>query len=118
MFVGWLFGSWLAPAQIDSYIAGLILLAAAPCTAMVFVWSNLTDGDPNLYGASPVKELFWFIVTSLFGAGKGLLRPVAWRSGSRSARKGSRDRMQQSLAACRLAALVFRSALTPEHAKG
>ncbi len=33
--------------QIDSYIAGLILLAAAPCTAMVFVWSNLSDGDPN-----------------------------------------------------------------------
>jgi arsenite transporter len=36
-----------APYQIDSYIAGLILLAAAPCTAMVFVWSNLTDGEPN-----------------------------------------------------------------------
>ena len=35
------------PGQIESYIAGLILLAAAPCTAMVFVWSNLTDGDPN-----------------------------------------------------------------------
>ena len=32
---------------MDSYIAGLILLAAAPCTAMVFVWSSLTDGDPN-----------------------------------------------------------------------
>src|SRR3954447_9733244 len=31
----------------DSYIAGLIILAAAPCTAMVFVWSNLTDGEPN-----------------------------------------------------------------------
>jgi len=38
----------LLPAgQIDSYIAGLIILAAAPCTAMVFVWSNLTDGEPN-----------------------------------------------------------------------
>ena len=36
-----------APGQIDSYIAGLILLAAAPCTAMVFVWSRLTDGEPN-----------------------------------------------------------------------
>ena len=36
----------VAPGQIDSYIAGLILLAAAPCTAMVFVWSKLTDGDP------------------------------------------------------------------------
>jgi len=47
LFVGWLFRSWLPAAQIDSYIAGLIILAAAPCTAMVFVWSNLTDGDPN-----------------------------------------------------------------------
>lgn len=47
IFVGWLFRPWLPSAQIDSYIAGLILLAAAPCTAMVFVWSNLTDGEPN-----------------------------------------------------------------------
>ena len=48
LFIGWLFRPWLPAGQIDSYIAGLILLAAAPCTAMVFVWSNLTDGDPNL----------------------------------------------------------------------
>src|SRR5690348_11254986 len=47
LFIGWLFRPWLPPGQIDSYITGLILLAAAPCTAMVFVWSNLTDGDPN-----------------------------------------------------------------------
>src|ERR1700759_5300736 len=47
LFIGWLFRAWLPAGQIDSYIAGLILLAAAPCTAMVFVWSNLTDGDPN-----------------------------------------------------------------------
>jgi arsenite transporter len=47
LFVGWLFRAWLPAGEIDSYIAGLILLAAAPCTAMVFVWSNLTDGDPN-----------------------------------------------------------------------
>ena len=47
LFVGWLFRPFLPAGQIDSYIAGLILLAAAPCTAMVFVWSNLTDGDPN-----------------------------------------------------------------------
>jgi ACR3 family arsenite transporter len=47
LFVGWLFRPYLPAGQIDSYIAGLILLAAAPCTAMVFVWSNLTDGDPN-----------------------------------------------------------------------
>ena len=42
-----LFARWLPEDQIDSYIAGLILLGAAPCTAMVFVWSNLTRGDPE-----------------------------------------------------------------------
>ena len=46
LFIGWLFRHYLPADQIDSYIAGLILLAAAPCTAMVFVWSNLTKGDP------------------------------------------------------------------------
>lgn len=50
-FLGWLFirqvfSGYLPPDQLDSYIAGLILLAAAPCTAMVFVWSNLVKGDP------------------------------------------------------------------------
>src|SRR5271156_6095961 len=47
LFIGWLFRPFLPAGQIDSYIAGLIILAAAPCTAMVFVWSNLTDGEPN-----------------------------------------------------------------------
>ena len=47
LFIGWLFRPWLPADQIDSYIAGLILLAAAPCTAMVFVWSNLCDGEPH-----------------------------------------------------------------------
>jgi ACR3 family arsenite transporter len=47
LFIGWLFRDLLPAAQIDSYIAGLILLAAAPCTAMVFVWSNLSDGEPH-----------------------------------------------------------------------
>jgi ACR3 family arsenite transporter len=47
LFVGGLFRAWLPAEQIDSYIAGLILLAAAPCTAMVFVWSNLTRGEPH-----------------------------------------------------------------------
>jgi ACR3 family arsenite transporter len=47
LFIGWLFRPWLPADQIDSYVAGLILLAAAPCTAMVFVWSNLCDGEPN-----------------------------------------------------------------------
>ncbi len=51
-FLGWLFianlfADYLPAEQIDSYIAGLIILAAAPCTAMVFVWSNLTKGDAN-----------------------------------------------------------------------
>ena len=50
-FLGWLFirvlfANWLPADQLDSYVAGLILLAAAPCTAMVFVWSRLTNGDP------------------------------------------------------------------------
>ena len=50
--LGWLFIAhvlkpYLPADQIDSYIAGLILLAAAPCTAMVFVWSNLSDGEPD-----------------------------------------------------------------------
>lgn len=47
IFVRQVFAPWLPAAQIDAYIAGLILLAAAPCTAMVFVWSDLADGEPN-----------------------------------------------------------------------
>jgi arsenite transporter len=47
LFIGYLFRGYLPAAQIDSYIAGLILLAAAPCTAMVFVWSNLSEGEPH-----------------------------------------------------------------------
>ena len=51
-FFAWLFfrlvfSSWISPAEADQYIAGAIILAAAPCTAMVFVWSYLTDGDPG-----------------------------------------------------------------------
>ena len=49
--LGWfffkrLFLPWIGPALADQYVAGVIILAAAPCTAMVFVWSYLTDGDP------------------------------------------------------------------------
>src|SRR5689334_9604687 len=49
--IGWIFfrhvfSAWIGPADADQYIAGVIILAAAPCTAMVFVWSYLTDGDP------------------------------------------------------------------------
>jgi len=47
LFIGYLFRPYLPAGQIDSYIAGLIILAAAPCTAMVFVWSNLTKGEPH-----------------------------------------------------------------------
>jgi ACR3 family arsenite transporter len=47
LFIRQVFARWLPADQLDSYVAGLILLAAAPCTAMVFVWSNLADGDPN-----------------------------------------------------------------------
>ena len=46
IFIRQVFADWLPADQLDSYIAGLILLAAAPCTAMVFVWSRLTGGDP------------------------------------------------------------------------
>lgn len=47
LFIGHLFRLWLPVAQLDGYMAGLILLAAAPCTAMVFVWSNLVEGEPH-----------------------------------------------------------------------
>ena len=47
VFIRGLFSEWLPAEQIDSYLAGLILLAAAPCTAMVFVWSSLSDGEPH-----------------------------------------------------------------------
>lgn len=47
LFIGLLFRPYLPANMIDGYMAGLILLAAAPCTAMVFVWSNLVDGEPH-----------------------------------------------------------------------
>ncbi len=47
LFIGLVFRPYLPEDQIHSYIAGLILLAAAPCTAMVFVWSNLAEGEPH-----------------------------------------------------------------------
>jgi ACR3 family arsenite transporter len=47
IFIRHVFAPWLPAEQLDDYVAGLILLAAAPCTAMVFVWSNLSKGEPN-----------------------------------------------------------------------
>ena len=47
IFIRHVFAAWMPADQLDSYVAGLILLAAAPCTAMVFVWSNLCGGEPN-----------------------------------------------------------------------
>ncbi|HEV2681930.1 MAG TPA: arsenical-resistance protein, partial [Rhodanobacter sp.] len=47
LFIRHVFAAWLPAGQHDAYIAGLILLAAAPCTAMVFVWSRLCGGEPN-----------------------------------------------------------------------
>ena len=46
VFFRFVFAAFISPPEADQYIAGCIILAAAPCTAMVFVWSHLTDGDP------------------------------------------------------------------------
>jgi arsenite transporter len=75
LFIGWLFAPLLPSGEIPSYIAGLILLAAAPCTAMVFVWSNLCDGDPN-YTLSQVA-LNDIIMVFAFAPLVGLLLGVA-----------------------------------------
>lgn len=75
VFIGWLFRPFLPADQIDSYIAGLILLAAAPCTAMVFVWSNLCDGEPH-YTLSQVA-LNDLIMVFAFAPLVGLLLGVA-----------------------------------------
>jgi ACR3 family arsenite transporter len=75
LFVGHLFAPLLPPGQIPSYIAGLILLAAAPCTAMVFVWSNLCEGEPH-YTLSQVA-LNDVIMVFAFAPLVGLLLGVA-----------------------------------------
>ena len=74
-FIGWLFAPLLPAGEIPSYIAGLIILAAAPCTAMVFVWSNLCDGEPN-YTLSQVA-LNDLIMVFAFAPLVGLLLGVA-----------------------------------------
>ncbi len=75
VFIGWLFRPMLPADQISSYIAGLIILAAAPCTAMVFVWSNLCDGEPH-YTLSQVA-LNDLIMVFAFAPLVGLLLGVA-----------------------------------------
>lgn len=75
LFIGWLFAPLLPAGEISSYVAGLILLAAAPCTAMVFVWSNLCDGEPN-YTLSQVA-LNDVIMVFAFAPLVGLLLGVA-----------------------------------------
>ncbi|GAO35389.1 arsenic transporter [Sulfuricella sp. T08] len=75
LFIRVAFATWLPAEQIDSYIAGLILLAAAPCTAMVFVWSSLSKGDP-LFTLSQVA-LNDTIMVFAFAPLVGLLLGVA-----------------------------------------
>ena len=74
-FIGFVFAPFLAANEIPSYIAGLILLAAAPCTAMVFVWSNLCEGEPH-YTLSQVA-LNDVIMVFAFAPLVGLLLGVA-----------------------------------------
>jgi ACR3 family arsenite transporter len=75
IFIGWLFAPLLPAGEGPSYIAGLILLGAAPCTAMVFVWSNLCDGEPT-YTLSQVA-LNDIIMVFLFAPLVGLLLGAA-----------------------------------------
>ncbi len=82
--LGWLFFKhlflpWVGAGAADQYIAGVIILAAAPCTAMVFVWSYLTDGDPayTLVQVS-VNDLIMLV----------LFAPIVGLPGLRSQRPG------------------------------
>jgi len=83
LFFRHLFAAWIPPAQADQYIAGCIILAAAPCTAMVFVWSHLTSGDPAYtlvqVSANDLIMLFLFapIVRFLVSGASSLSVPFA-----------------------------------------
>ncbi|MDP3856223.1 MAG: ACR3 family arsenite efflux transporter [Stagnimonas sp.] len=81
LFVRHWFAGWLPAEQLDSYVAGLILLAAAPCTAMVFVWSRLVDGDAN-YTLTQVAlndSIMLFAFAPLVGLLLGVAEvPVPW----------------------------------------
>ena len=75
LLIGYVFAPMLPADQIQSYIAGLILLAAAPCTAMVFVWSNLVGGEPHYtLGQVALKDV---LMVFLFAPLVGLLLGVA-----------------------------------------
>lgn len=81
VFLGWLFAPYLPHGEITSYIAGLILLAAAPCTAMVFVWSNLCRGEPHftLSQVALNDVLMVFLFAPLVGLLLGVARvTVPW----------------------------------------
>jgi len=83
VFFRHLFATWISAADADQYIAGSIILAAAPCTAMVFVWSHLTDGDPAYtlvqVSLNDVIMLFLFapIVRFLVSGASSLAVPFA-----------------------------------------
>ena len=81
IFFRLVFSPWISPADADQYIAGSIILAAAPCTAMVFVWSYLTDGDPGYtlvqVSVNDLLMLVFFapIVTLLVAGASNLVVP-------------------------------------------
>jgi len=62
LFFKYVFSPWISPADADQYIAGSIILAAAPCTAMVFVWRYLTDGDPAYTLQVSVNDLLMLVL--------------------------------------------------------
>ncbi len=136
LFIGWLLAPYLPSDQIPSYIAGLVILAAAPCTAMVFVWSNLTKGEPNftlsqvalndiimVFAFAPVVGLLLGISaitvpweTLLISVGLYIVVPVIaaqiWRrrllkAGGAPALEGTLDRLHQPSLMALLATLIL-----------
>jgi ACR3 family arsenite transporter len=105
VFIGHLFAPLLPADQIPSYIAGLILLAAAPCTAMVFVWSNLCEGEPN-YTLSQVA-LNDVIMVFAFAPLVGLLLGVASISVPSLYRGGGRVSLSSTSGFCNWAVSPF-----------
>lgn len=83
IFIYYLFAPWLPADQLDSYVAGLILLGAAPCTAMVFVWSNLCRGDANFtisqVALNDLVMVFAFAPIVAFLLGVSAI-PVPWNT--------------------------------------